>query len=142
MADTVLHATVAPLYAQALIAITRADHELGPEEGDRLQAILDARTGEPVSIEDLLLADPIGPRALAAVISGSGGPFRGGMHVKDLGAMLVADAVQIVMSKGHISEGEGLLTIRFAIALGCTSADIARIAPQLRLWLDASTDQA
>jgi len=130
------------MYGQALIAIARADHELGPEEGNRLQATLDARTGEAVSIEDLLLADTIGPRALATAATDSGGPFRGGMHIKDLGAMLVTDAIHILLSKGHISEGEAVLTIRFANALGCSSADIERIAPQLRLWLDASADQA
>lgn len=131
-----LPAAIAPLYAQALLAITRADHEVGPEEGRRLQVVLDARTGEPVAIEDLLLSDPLRPEGLSAAIAESGGPFRGGVAVRELATTLVTDALHVLGAKGYISEGEARLTLRFARALGCSGEDVARIAPQLGLWID------
>lgn len=42
---------LAQLYAQALVAIARADDHLGLEEGLRLQQKIDARLATPIAID-------------------------------------------------------------------------------------------
>lgn len=132
----ILEAGLAQLYAQALVAVTRADEQIELEEGLRLQQQIDARTGRPMPLEDLLLAEPLDPETLADHIRGTSGPFRGGsIHPGELARMIVVDAVSVVLAKGHVSEREAQQIIRFATALGCTVEEVRAMSPHLAPWL-------
>lgn len=132
----ILEAGLAQLYAQALVAIARADDQLEPEEGQRLQQRIDARAGIPMPLEDLLLAEPLDPLALAEHVHEASGPFRGGsMHPRELARIIVLDAVSIVLAKGHVSEGEAHQIIGFATALGCTIEEVRTMTEHLDPWL-------
>jgi hypothetical protein len=118
------------------VAIARADNELGLEEGMRLQHKIDTRLVAPIGIEDLLLLEPLEPRALAAVAGASSGPFRGGtLHPGELARMIVVDAIEVVLAKGHITEEEAQTMIRFATALGCTLDEVRTMTAHLSPWL-------
>jgi uncharacterized membrane protein YebE (DUF533 family) len=132
----ILEAGLAQLYAQALVAITRADDQIELEEGLRLQQRIDARTGRPMPLEDLLLAEPLDPAHLAELIRASSGPFRGGsIHPGELARMIVTDAISVVLAKGHVSEQEAQQIIKFATALGCTMDEVRAMSEHLAPWL-------
>ena len=142
----ILDVELAHLYARAVLAIARADDEIEPEEGARLVAHVEARSGRPVSLDDLLLAEPLHPAELAAELAAQSraqaGPFRGaGLHPSELAAMIVADSVDVVLGKGHVSEEEARELLRFAIALGCSVDDVRRMSPHLVPFL-AALDEA
>jgi len=127
---------LAQLYAQALVAIARADDQLGLEEGLRLQQKIDARLATPIAIDDLLLAEPLDPAALREIVETATGPFRGGsLHPGELARLIVVDAIEVVLAKGYISEGEAQEMIRFATALGCSLAQVKAMAGHLSPWL-------
>lgn len=132
----ILEAGVAQLYAQALVAIARADDQIEPEEGQRLQHQIDARTGRPMPLEDLLLAEPLDPDVLAEHVRAASGPFRGGsLHPAELARMIVVDAISVVLAKGHVSELEAQQIIRFATALGCSLDEVRAMTEHLAPWL-------
>lgn len=132
----ILEAGLAQLYAQALVAIVRADEQIELEEGHRLQRQIDARTDRPMPLEDLLLAEPLDPDVLAEHIRGTSGPFRGGsIHPGELARLIVVDAISVVLAKGHVSEREAQHIIRFATALGCTIEEVRAMSPYLAPWL-------
>jgi hypothetical protein len=127
---------LAQLYAQALVAIARADDQLGLEEGMRLQQKINSRLVAPMAIDDLLLAEPLDPRSLGEIVRTATGPFRGGsLHPGELARLIVVDAIEVVLAKGYISEGEAQEMIRFATALGCTLEQVKSMATHLSPWL-------
>ncbi len=131
-----LEAGLAQLYAQALVAITRADHQIELEEGLRLQQRIEARSGVSLPLDDLLLAEPLDPDHLAELIRASSGPFRGGsIHPGELARMIVIDAISVVLAKGHVSELEAEQILRFATALGCTLDEVRAMSEHLAPWL-------
>lgn len=126
------------LYARALVAIARADEEIGRDEGLALQERIDARSGQAIPLDDLLLTEPLDPAQLADAVRGSAGPFREARtHPAELARMLVSDGVAVVMAKGHVSEHEAQQIIRFATALGCTLAEVRAMSEQLAPWIAA-----
>jgi hypothetical protein len=132
----ILEAGLAQLYAQALVAIARADDQIELEEGLRLKERIDARTGRPMPLDDLLLAEPLEPGQLAELIRGTSGPFRGGsIHPGELARMIVVDAIAVVLAKGYVSEQEGQQIIRFATALGCSIEEVRTMSGHLAPWL-------
>lgn len=132
----VLEAGVAQLYAAALVAIVRADDQIEGEEGQRLQRLIDARTSIPMPLEDLLLAEPLGPLELAEYVRATDGPFRSAsIHPAELARMLVLDAVSVVLAKGHVSDGEAGQIIAFATALGTTIEEVRAMTEHLDPWL-------
>ncbi len=132
----ILEAGLAQLHAGALVAIARADDQIGVEEGLRLQERIDARAGHPTPLDDLLLAEPLEPRDVAELIRGTSGPFRGGsIHPGEFARMIVVDAISVVLAKGYVSEQEGRKMIRFALALGCTLAEVRTMSQHLGPWL-------
>jgi hypothetical protein len=132
----ILEPDLAQLYAQALIAIVRADEEIGLEEGLRLQQKLDERLLTPIDIDDLLLAEPLEPAALGEIVGAATGPFRAGsLHPGELARLIVVDAVEVVLAKGHITEEEAKEMIRFATALGCTLPQVRAMTVHLSPWL-------
>ena len=134
----ILDAELAHLYARAVLAIARADDEIELEEGLRLVAHLEARSGPPVSLDDLLLAEPLDPAELAAQLRASAGPFRGaGFHPSELAEMIVTDSIRVVLAKGHVSEEEARELLRFAVALGCSVDDVRRMSEHLTPFLAA-----
>lgn len=134
----ILDPGLAHLYARAVLAIARADGEIEPEEGLRLVARLEARSGQPVSLDDLLLAEPLDPIEIPAELRASASPFRGaGLHPSELAAMIVADGIAVALAKGHVSEEEARLLLRFAIALGCSVDDVRRMSEHLAPFLAA-----
>ena len=92
----ILDVGLAHLYARAVLAIARASGEIGIEQGLRLVSRLEARSGAPVSLDDLLLAEPLDPAELAAQLRTSVSPFRGaGVHPSELAAMIVSDSIVV-----------------------------------------------
>jgi hypothetical protein len=120
---------LAHVYARAVLAVARADHELGLEEGLRIVRLLEDRSGRPVSLDDLLLEETLDPGELVAMIRQSSSPFRGNcVHPGELAGMIVMDSIAVVLAKGYVSEAEARELLRFAVALGCTVAVVA-VAP-------------
>lgn len=123
---------LAHVYARAVLAIARADHELGLEEGLRLVRLLEDRSGRPVSLDDLLLDDPLDPAELVQMVRHASGPFRGGgVHAGELAAMIVIDSIAVVLAKGYVSEAEARELLRFAVALGCTVEEVRGMSAHL-----------
>jgi hypothetical protein len=123
---------LAHIYARAVLAIARADHELGLEEGLRIVRLLEDRSGRPVSLDDLLLEDSLDPGELVAMIRLSGGPFRGNcVHPGELASMIVIDSIAVVLAKGYVSEAEARELLRFAVALGCSVEEVRSMSAHL-----------
>lgn len=130
-----LEAGLAQLYAQALVAIVRADDQIEPEEGQRLQQRIDTRAGRPMPIDDLLLAEPLDPAQLAELVAASAGPFRGGsIHPGELARVIVLDAISIVLAKGHVTDAEATQMVAYATALGCTLDEVRAMSEHLASW--------
>ena len=124
---------LADAYGRAVLAVIRADDDIGLEESLRLQARLRQRLGDAFDLETLLLAPPITATELAHHAGGD--PFRaGGVHPGALAAALVADCLAIALAKGDVDEREARALIAFARALGLADAELHRHAP-LRPWL-------
>lgn len=136
----ILDPNVAQLYAQALVAIARADGEIALEEGSRLQEKIEQRSGQPANLDDLLLAEPLDPETLANALRDASGPFRGsgGLHPGELAQMIVVDAIAVVLAKGHVSDEEAQQIVRYATALGCTLDEIRRMSAQLSPWFSSN----
>ena len=133
-----LDAGVGHFYSRALLAIARADNHLGLEEGLRLEHRILARTGNKVSLDDLLLEEPLSPRDLAAHIRDTSSPFRGGsMHPGELAAMIVVDSLAVVLGKGYVSEAEARELLRYAQALGCSVDEVRALSQHVAPWLNA-----
>jgi tellurite resistance protein len=130
---------IAQLYARAVLAIARADGRIELEEGRRLEERIVARTGRPISLDALLLAEPLSPHELVDQLRALlGGPFRGGdVHPGELARLIVIDGVSVVLAKGHVSDAEAAELARFAFALGCTIDDMRRMSQHLVPWLAA-----
>jgi hypothetical protein len=123
---------LAHVYSRAVLAIARADHDLGLEEGLRMVSLLEDRSGHPVSLDDLLLEDPLDPAELAAMLRMGGGPFRSNcVRPGELAAMIVMDAIAVVLAKGYVSEAEARELLRFAVALGCSVDEVRRMSAHL-----------
>ena len=123
---------LAHVYARAVVAIARADHELGLEEGLRLVRLLEDRSGRPVSLDDLLLEEPLDPAELVAMTRANAGPFRSNcVHPGELAAMIVMDSIAVVLAKGYVSEAEARELLRFAVALGCTVEQVRQMSYHL-----------
>lgn len=135
--ERVLDAGIALLHARAVLAIARADHSLGLEEGLRLAERFEARAGGPISLENLLLELPIDPTELASDIRLAPGPFRGGVHPGELAKLIIADAIAVILAKGYVSEAEAKELFRFAGALGCTAAEVRAMSHHVAPWLSA-----
>ena len=136
----ILDQSVAHLYAQALVAIARADGEIALEEGSRLQEKIEQRSGQPANLDDLLLTEPLDPETLANALRDASGPFRGGggLHPGELAQMIVVDAIAVLLAKGHVSEEEAQQIVRYATALGCTLDEIRRMSAHLSPWFAAN----
>jgi hypothetical protein len=134
----ILDVGLAHLYARAVLAIARADDEIELEEGLRLVACLEARSGRPVSLDDLLLAEPLDPAELVSQLRTSTSPFRGaGLHPSELARMIVTDSIGVVLAKGYLSEEEARELLKFAFALGCSIDDIRGMSEHLAPFLAA-----
>ncbi|HET9627157.1 MAG TPA: hypothetical protein VFP84_37615 [Kofleriaceae bacterium] len=137
--DRIYDLALGQLFARALVAIARADEQIGLEEGLRLQQRIEARTGGPLALDDLLLDEPLEPRALARLLRDAGDPFRSaGMHPRDLAAMLIADGVIVALAKGYVADAEVDEIIRFASALGCPDDEIRAMLARVAPWLGTS----
>jgi hypothetical protein len=136
--EQIFDATLGHLFARALVAIARADDQIGLEEGLRLQERIERRTGRPISLDDLLLAEPLEPHGLAEALSGAAEPFRdAGVHPGELAAMIVSDGIAVVLAKGYVSEAEAGQIVRFASALGCSIDEIRALCGRVAPWLAA-----
>jgi hypothetical protein len=123
---------LAHIYGRAVLAIARADHELGLEEGLRIVRLLEDRSGQPVSLDDLLLEDPLDPAELVMMLRASSGPFRGNcVHSGELAAMIVLDSIAVLLAKGYVSEAEARELLRFAVALGCSVDEVRTMSAHL-----------
>lgn len=131
-----LDSALGHLFARALVAIARADDQIGLEEGLRLQQRIELRTGGPISLPDLLLAEPLEPHRLAESLRGSAGPFRNaGVHPGELALMIVTDGIAVVLAKGYVSEAEASQIVRFASALGCSLDEVRAMCSRVAPWL-------
>ena len=135
MPARVLPADLAQLYAQAILAITRADDHVSDEEGHQLQAKIEERSAKVIDFGDLLLADPLPPSVLSALVDGAQSPFRAsGISAGELAQILVTDAVEVLLAKGYIADSEADAIFNYATALGCTRADITAMSRHLGPW--------
>ncbi|HEU0035074.1 MAG TPA: hypothetical protein VFQ53_30820 [Kofleriaceae bacterium] len=129
---------LAHLYARAVLAIARAGDELGLEEGLRLQERIEARSGHLFSLDDLLLHEPLTPSELAAQLRTASSPFRGAnVHTGELAAVIVEDALMVVLAKGYVSEAEGRELVRFATALGLSVEEVRELSKHVAPFLSA-----
>jgi hypothetical protein len=135
-AERVLDAGLGHLYARALVAIARADDQIGLEEGLRLQQRIELRVRSPLSIDELLLAEPLEPHRLAESLRATAAPFRNaGLHPGELAIMNVTDAIAVVLAKGYLSEAEAGVIVRFAAALGCSLEQVRALCSRAAPWL-------
>ncbi|HSD91390.1 MAG TPA: TerB family tellurite resistance protein [Kofleriaceae bacterium] len=123
---------LAMLYARALVAIARADAEIGLEEGSRLQQRIADRCETPLRIDDLLLEATLLPDHLAEYVGG--GPFRGAAHPAQLAEWLVSDGLSVILAKGHVTQGEANVLWRFADALGVSREDFRKLTRSASRW--------
>jgi hypothetical protein len=131
-----LDSALGHLFARALVAIARADDQIGLEEGLRLQQRIELRTGGPISLPDLLLAEPLEPHRLAESLRGAAGPFRtAGIHPGELALMIITDGIAVVLAKGYVSEAEAREIVRFAAALGCSLDEVRAMCSRVAPWL-------
>jgi hypothetical protein len=129
---------LAHLYARAVLAIARAGEQLGLEEGMRLQERVEARAGISLSLDDLLLFEPLLPSELAAHLKATSSPFRGAtIHPGDLAAMIVVDSIAVVLAKGYVAEAEARELVRFATALGCSIEEVRKLSADTAPFLSA-----
>lgn len=129
---------LAHVYARAVVAIARADHELGLEEGLRLVRLLEDRSGRPVALDDLLLEEPLEPAELVQMMRMNNGPFRSNcVHPGELAAMIVMDAIAVVLAKGYVSEAEARELLRFAGALGCSVEQVRAMSGHLTAFFSS-----
>lgn len=135
-AERIFDNAIGQLFARALVAIARADDQIDLEEGLRLQQRIELRTGSPMVLDDLLLAEPLEPHWLGEALRGSAGPFRGAaVHPGELAAMIVSDGIAIVLAKGYVSEAEASVIVRFASALGCSLDEVRAMFSRVAPWL-------
>jgi hypothetical protein len=131
----ILDSALGQLFARALVAIARADDQIGLEEGMRLEQRIALRVG-PISLDDLLLAEPLEPHRLAESVRGAAVPFRhAAVHPGELAVMLVTDGVEVVLAKGYVSEAEAHQIVRFASALGCSLDQVRALCRRAAPWL-------
>ena len=130
--QTIRDRELAQLYARALVAVARADTEIGIEEGSRLQQRIEERCEVPLRIEDLLFEATITPDELRDYASG--GPFRGAAHPAQLAEWLVSDGLSVVLAKGHVTQQEANVLWRFADALGVSREDFRRLTASASRW--------
>jgi hypothetical protein len=139
VAEQVLDAGLGHLYARALVAIARADDQIGLEAGLRLQQRIALRVRGPISLDELLLAEPLEPHRLAESLRASTGPFRNaGLHPGELAVMIVTDAIAVVLAKGYVSEAEAGVIVRFASALGCSLDQVRALCSRAAPWLETA----
>jgi hypothetical protein len=140
-AERVLDAGLGHLYARALVAIARADDQIGLEAGLRLQHHIALRVHGAIPLDELLLAEPLEPYRLAESLRTrtSGGPFRNaGLHPGELAVLIVTDAIAIVLAKGYVSEAEAGMILRFASALGCSVDQVRALCSRAAPWLETA----
>lgn len=117
---------VAQLYAGALQAIARVDHEITPEEGARLRALVEARTAAEIDYEESWFTK-VTPERLAAAVPAAA--------ARAIGLALVSDAVALATADGDLRGVEAQAILRYARALGCSAADVAAATRLLDEWL-------
>jgi len=123
------------LFARALVAIARADDQIGLEVGLRLHERIERRIG-PVALDDLLLAEPLEPHRLAESLRVSSAPFRNAsIHPGELAVMIITDGIAVVRAKGYVSEAEAHVIVRFAAALGCSLDEVRARCSRVAPWL-------
>ena len=131
-AERIIDAEIAQLYAQVLVAIARAEGQIGSDEGHRLQQQIAERCSMPIALDDLLLGEPVDPERFAQIVHSARDPFRhAGMHPGQLAAMIVTDGATVVLAKGYITEAEAQQIVRFATALGCSLDEVRRLCRHL-----------
>lgn len=136
VAERIFDRALGDLHARALVAIARADDQIGLEEGLRLQQVIELRTGGPIALDDLLLAEPLEPHRLAESMREPSQPFRtAGLHPGELAVMIITDGIVVVLAKGYVSEAEAREIVRFASALGCPRDQVSALCSRAAPWL-------
>jgi hypothetical protein len=135
-AERIFDNALGQLFARALVAIARADDQIGLEEGVRLEQRIALRVGGPIPLDDLLLAEPLEPHRLAESLRGSPTPFRHvTVHPSELAVMIITDGIEVVLAKGYVSEAEAREIVRFASALGCSLDQVRALCSRAAPWV-------
>jgi len=115
-----LEPEVESLYVRALLAISRADRENDPAEGDRLDAVV-RRRFPGVVVGELMFERAVRTDDVVKVlgIESEGGPYRNTkIEPVELGKMFVEDALAIVATHDGLSSAEEAALLRFAPLFG------------------------
>ena len=120
---------LAQAYAGALHALALADRELQAVESVRLDALLTARTGGGIDVEDLFFTK-VTPEGFAAEVS-----QRAPAQRVAIGQALVIDGVELSVADGDLNGVEARAILRFARALGLTMLEVTDVTRQLDEWL-------
>jgi hypothetical protein len=134
-----LDVEMASLYARAVLAVARANDTLSREEGQRLQELVSTRTGIELSLDELLLHEPLLPSELAAQAARQlASPFRGAAITRaELARLIIVDSLAVVLAKGYVAETEVRELLRFTSALECTTNEVRALAADAARHLDA-----
>jgi hypothetical protein len=136
--DVLLDDELVAMYAGALYTIARSDRVVERDESQRLQELVAQRwrvTIDPIE----LFFTTVTPESFATALRRtSSSPFRtSGLSTElHVGRALVEDAVDLTISTGTLSDNAALTILRYARALGCTTADIQSVTGRLAAWLD------
>ena len=126
---------LALLYAGALVAIARADGEIGLEEGLQLRRVVARRAA--VDPEAMFFVEVSAARLASAVGHGDGSPFRNGPAATphQLASALVHDAVSVALADGDLNDAEVHAILAFTTALGCSTEDVLAFSARLAAYL-------
>jgi uncharacterized tellurite resistance protein B-like protein len=126
---------LALLYAGALVAIARADGEIGLEEGLQLRRVVARRAA--VDPEAMFFVEVSAARLATAVGHGDGAPFRHGAAAapRQLATALVHDGVAVALADGDLNDAEVHAILAFTNALGCSIDDVVVSSPRLAAYL-------
>ena len=120
---------LAQAYAAALHTLAIADGELQAVESARLDALLTARTGGEIDLEDLFFTKMTHEGFAAEVRK------RAPAHRVAIGQALVSDGVELSVADGDLNGVEGRAILRFARALGLSMLEVTDVTRQLDEWL-------
>src|SRR5262249_54961904 len=116
------------------------DDQIGLEAGFRLQQRIALRVLGTISLDELLLAEPLEPHPLPeAFRSGAAGPFpQAGLHPPAAPGGFWSHALAGPLCNRCRSQAEAGVIMRFASALGCTLDQVRALCRRAAPWIETA----